>query len=220
MDTFVKTLRECLVKSEHIRLGDNTKQLSCGKAVRTPAENGCDKRASVAAVLRHNKNDRSLELLFIKRAVNPRDRWSGDVALPGGRQEMGETDLDTAIRETREEVGLNLTKGGFAFLGQLNDRVASRKGGRRLIVSAFVFLCEVGSDDRKCVDSRKDNVAIINGEIGAAWETLTLQAKEVAEAWWVDISSIINTQPRSKKVPAASSVPAIARSAILRVSQP
>jgi hypothetical protein len=78
--------------------------LSCGTtAVRTTekVESG-DRRASVALIIRHNVN--GLEILFIKRTENPKDPWSGDIALPGGRQDEGETDLETAIRECREEV--------------------------------------------------------------------------------------------------------------------
>jgi 8-oxo-dGTP pyrophosphatase MutT (NUDIX family) len=49
-----------------------------------------------------------MEILFLKRATNPTDRWSGDVAFPGGRQQQGETDKETAMRETLEEIGLDL----------------------------------------------------------------------------------------------------------------
>lgn len=37
-----------------------------------------------------------------------RDRWSGHVALPGGKLEAGETDLQAAVRECEEEVGISL----------------------------------------------------------------------------------------------------------------
>lgn len=60
-----------------------------------------------------------IELLVIKRADNPRDHWSGHMALPGGRWEPGDATLaDTAVRETREEVGVDLAAGG-RVLGRL-----------------------------------------------------------------------------------------------------
>lgn len=37
-----------------------------------------------------------------------RDKWSGDIALPGGRQELDETELQAAVRECQEEVGVSL----------------------------------------------------------------------------------------------------------------
>ncbi|KAG5458036.1 MAG: hypothetical protein BJ554DRAFT_1822 [Olpidium bornovanus] len=51
------------------------------------------------------------EILFIKRATRAGDRWSGHVAFPGGKQEPSETARQTAERETREELGLDLTVG-------------------------------------------------------------------------------------------------------------
>ena len=52
--------------------------------------------------------DGTLELLYIKRAVHVGDRWSGQVAFPGGKQEAGESDQQTAEREVVEEIGLHL----------------------------------------------------------------------------------------------------------------
>jgi 8-oxo-dGTP pyrophosphatase MutT (NUDIX family) len=51
-----------------------------------------------------------LELLFILRPDSPRDPWSGQVAFAGGKQDAadGGSDLATALRECREELGLDL----------------------------------------------------------------------------------------------------------------
>jgi len=87
------------------------------------------------------------EMFFILRATNAWDRWSGHVALPGGRQDVGESDLETATREVFEEVGLCLPglreaefsgcdTSSFECLGRLNDR-PSVPG---LSVATFVFL--------------------------------------------------------------------------------
>ena len=62
-----------------------------------------------------------LELLLIKRATYASDPWSGHVALPGGRQEPADpTLLHTAIRETREEVGVDISGHG-TVLGVLDE---------------------------------------------------------------------------------------------------
>ena len=64
-------------------------------------------RAAVALVLRDG--DSGIELLFIRRAEQPLDPWSGQMAFPGGRAEPGDADLvATAVRETREEIGVDL----------------------------------------------------------------------------------------------------------------
>ena len=43
--------------------------------------------------------------MFIKRTLSPRDPWSGNIAMPGGRADAddGDDDEATAIREVREE---------------------------------------------------------------------------------------------------------------------
>eukprot|EP01120_Amphizonella_sp_Union-15-10_P014255 TRINITY_DN6852_c0_g1_i1.p1 TRINITY_DN6852_c0_g1~~TRINITY_DN6852_c0_g1_i1.p1 ORF type:complete len:322 (-),score=57.09 TRINITY_DN6852_c0_g1_i1:105-926(-) len=82
-------------------------------------------------------NEGTLEIFYIKRAINPKDRWSGHVAFPGGRCEPGESDLQTAQRETKEEIGIDLSNTErFAYLGRLRDRIAST----RIRVAPLVFL--------------------------------------------------------------------------------
>ena len=70
-------------------------------------------RAAVAAILRDGgPGGEGAELFFIIRAEAPKDPWSGHIAFPGGRRDPeDETLLATAIRETREEVGIDLARG-------------------------------------------------------------------------------------------------------------
>jgi len=77
-----------------------------------------------------------LELLYIKRASRKGDPWSAQVAFPGGRTEAGDASpLETAVRETMEEVGLDCSGELCEFLGTLNMRHAARG----LVVHPFVF---------------------------------------------------------------------------------
>ncbi len=81
---------------------------------------GGERYAAVAAVFRAGADDHP-ELLMIKRADHEGDPWSGHVALPGGRMEPGDRDLQqTALRETWEETGIDIGRDGFV-LGQLDD---------------------------------------------------------------------------------------------------
>jgi len=74
--------------------------------------------AAVSMLLRDG--DEGLETLFIHRAVRAGDRWSGQIAFPGGRREPTDPDLiTTAIRETLEEIGVDLTQA--ERLGVLDD---------------------------------------------------------------------------------------------------
>jgi 8-oxo-dGTP pyrophosphatase MutT (NUDIX family) len=79
-----------------------------------------------------------LELLLIKRAEQPGDRWSGQMALPGGRREAADADLlATAIRETREEVGVSVRPGWL--LGELDDLRPRTPTLPPVLVRPYVF---------------------------------------------------------------------------------
>lgn len=79
-----------------------------------------------------------LEALFIRRAVRAGDPWSGHIGLPGGRREPGDADLlTTAIRETREEIGVSLPPA--ALLGALDDLEPSSPSLPPLMIRPFVF---------------------------------------------------------------------------------
>ncbi len=96
-------------------------------------------QAAVSMVLRH-RNGAGAEVLLIRRATHPKDPWSGHMALPGGRREDRDTSLlETAMRETREEVGLLLRRDGEP-IGSLRPVSAMARGKRTgLIVVPFVF---------------------------------------------------------------------------------
>jgi len=63
------------------------------------------------------------EVLFIKRASRKGDRWTGHVALPGGRRDPEDADdRAAAIRETEEEVGIVLNDTTCVNIGNLPQR--------------------------------------------------------------------------------------------------
>jgi 8-oxo-dGTP pyrophosphatase MutT (NUDIX family) len=83
--------------------------------------------------------DDGLAALFIRRAEHPHDFWSGHVAFPGGRAESGETSIETAVRETAEEVGLDLRLHG-EMLGGLDEIQAVGRGrAMALSIRPWVF---------------------------------------------------------------------------------
>lgn len=72
------------------------------------------------------------EILFIKRAGRVGDRWSGHTALPGGKRDPSdEDDRAAAIRETKEEVGLDLTRSDCFYAGNLPERVVTTTWGKK-----------------------------------------------------------------------------------------
>lgn len=105
--------------------------------------------AAVAAVLRVVEN--APELLFIRRALADGDPWSGHVAFPGGRSEPGDGSLEgTAVRETLEELALDLTTGHV--LGRLDDLAPRSRFLPAIIVRPFVA---VVPSDVQLVPSRE-----------------------------------------------------------------
>lgn len=70
------------------------------------------------------------ELLFIKRSSREGDRWTGHVALPGGKRDPeDEDDKATAIREAQEEIGMDLQTADMIFVGNLPERVVTTSFG-------------------------------------------------------------------------------------------
>nr|CCA23427.1 mutT/nudix family protein putative [Albugo laibachii Nc14] len=142
-------------------------------------------KASVAAILRwkERKSD-TLQLLFIRRADNEGDAWSGQIAFPGGRRQIKrsaealktnhsedwETSRETATRETFEEVGLKLDEPNVHWIGQFQP---IRTHLRSLYVTTEVFFVDEPAEDRNTV--------------------FTVQPKEVADVFWVEVKELYNS---------------------------
>lgn len=117
------------------------------------------RRAAVAMLL--HRQEPGLQMLFIERATHPKDPWSGNIGFPGGKVEHSDPDpRSTAERETREELGLDLST--CCYLGRLSD-----SNGTQLpvLLSCFVYAVAGGLPE------------------------LTINA-EVKDAFWVSLSDI------------------------------
>src|SRR5688572_303822 len=121
------------------------------------------REAAIALVLRLGALGEP-ELLMIKRAEADRDPWSGHVACPGGRKEPGDRDLaHTAMRETREETGIDLAGVG-RLLGTLDDLSPRTPVLPPIVIRPFVV--------------------VVPSEVEI------VQSREVAAAFWVPLSSL------------------------------
>jgi 8-oxo-dGTP pyrophosphatase MutT (NUDIX family) len=111
--------------------------LTAKLAARAPPERASDPActgAAVAALLAAEPES----VLLIRRAERAGDRWSGQLAFPGGRSSPGDADLAaTARRETLEEVGIDLA--GAALLGMLDDLAPRTPVLPPMLVRPFVF---------------------------------------------------------------------------------
>jgi 8-oxo-dGTP pyrophosphatase MutT (NUDIX family) len=115
-------------------------QLSLGES--RPPEDG-RKRAAVAALL--HDEPAGPRVLLMKRIERVGDPWSGHISLPGGRHDARDPDLlATAIRETHEELGIDLA--GARLLGNLPRLQPFTSGPSGMEVTPFVFLTQAAVD--------------------------------------------------------------------------
>lgn len=79
------------------------------------------------------------EVLFIKRATVAGDPWSGHMAFPGGHKDDTDDNLvEAAMRETKEEIGLDLTNSRF-ISALSHQRAAPRGKTVDMLVAPYVF---------------------------------------------------------------------------------
>lgn len=124
-------------------------------------EPGGRAHASVALIVHEQPS--GLNILVIERSTDENDLWSGQIALPGGRSEPSDKGpRDTAERETREELGLDLS--AAQFLGRLSDIAP---GGLKIVVSCLVYAVRQHPD-------------------------LRLDKEEIAAAFWVPVREFNN----------------------------
>jgi len=124
------------------------------------------------------------EVLFIKRAARTGDRWTGHVALPGGRRDPEDADdYAAAVRETEEEVGLELTEENAIPVGNLPQRLVTASWGTTplMILCPYIFL------------------------LTASNPTLRLQPSEVASAHWVPLRLLLDPRLRTYEAADVSS---------------
>ncbi len=127
------------------------------------------KEAAVALILRAGA---PVDLLLIRRAEMEGDPWSGHMALPGGRRDPEDPDsIGTAVRETVEEIGLDLNSRG-RYLGKLSDLVPGNPRLPPLRIIPHVFaIRDAGS--------------------------LQLSTREVEEVVWAPLESL--TDPETNR---------------------
>ncbi len=102
-----------------------------------PSDDDGVRRAAVAALLHDAPSPRVLLMKRVERAGDP---WSGHISLPGGGYQTEDPDLlATAIRETHEELGIELSPD--TLLGSLAPLGPRSAGPIPIQVTPFVFRC-------------------------------------------------------------------------------
>jgi 8-oxo-dGTP pyrophosphatase MutT (NUDIX family) len=116
------------------------------------------------------------EVLFIKRASRKGDRWTSHIALPGGKRDpIDEDDRAAAVRESWEEVGMDLDKYAVSC-GNLPQRIVTTHWGKKplLVLCPYVFMVTTHETP-----------------------PLKLQPSEVAATHWVPLRSLLSPAQRT-----------------------
>lgn len=154
----------------------NSQTLEKLSTVLRPVTDEQDANTAVAIILKESGND--FEILLVRRTHNPKDPWSGQMALPGGKREAKDDDLkDTVIRETFEETGIELRDS--RFLGVTSALKIESKSNLRILPFVTVLKREqeiklccseletyVWMTVEKIVQSR-GRIEIMQGEVSA-----------------------------------------------------
>ena len=144
---------------------------------------GHEKGAGVAIVLAGRAGAPSI--CFIERVERAGDRWSGDVAFPGGWAQDDDGGLKfTAMRETFEEVGIELSLEQHIACLPTSSIPAARAGSTGYL-GASVFY------------------------VGEAIPRLTPDPKELADAFWVPCSHLADSTNATTIDWAGSDMPAV-----------
>ncbi len=134
------------------------------KQLRKPS----DEQKANAAVALLLKGKTNPSALFVKRVQNPKDPWSGQIALPGGKRDPTDNDLkDTAIRETLEETNINL--GRCDFLGAMNAKESTPRPDIRVL--PFVVILDHDP-------------------------TITLNEKELENHFWIPLQKLAKNRTK------------------------
>ena len=113
------------------------------------------------------------KVLLIKRGKAPR---AGDWGLPGGMQDTGETIIETAIREAREETGLEIEPLGIVTA--LDNIVRDAKGKVEFHYTVVDVAAESHEGEPAAQDDAKD----------VRWATL----EEVEElCGWPEVARVV-----------------------------
>jgi len=111
----IENIRRALLKNlpgeeSHLRM------LPKNRTLKAPEDRNILKHSSVLLLLFPENGN--LKICLIKRPMHMKHH-AGQIALPGGRIEKGETAIETALRETNEEIGIDTSS--IEILGSLSE---------------------------------------------------------------------------------------------------
>ena len=125
------------------------------------------KLAAVAIIL--FQEDQKLKFFLTRRTSNV-DHHKGEISLPGGAQDKGESFKDTSLRESEEEIGINIP---LELIGKLTPLYAPVSG---FLIHPYVWY----SKDKPCTTVNENEVESIHDiSLNELQDDTTLSTKSV-----------------------------------------
>jgi 8-oxo-dGTP diphosphatase len=118
------------------------------------------------------------KVLLVKRAKPPRQNEWG---LPGGAQKLGETVMEAAVREAREETGLDIAPLGIVTA--LDAVTRDKKGGIEYHYTLIEVAAEAGMDEEGGGKARAGSDAL-----EVRWATLE-EAEKLCQ--WPEVARVM-----------------------------
>lgn len=74
----------------------------------------------------------------------------GELKLPGGGQDPGETDTDTLTREVKEETGFTVIPESVRPFGYIEEKRLSTREKMVWRQISYLYFCDIGSEQTEC----------------------------------------------------------------------
>ncbi|CAD8113281.1 unnamed protein product [Paramecium sonneborni] len=126
------------------------------------------------------QDQQDIQILYIQRQNSKQDQYSGEIAFPGGKCDGDETDLQAAIREVHEEVGINLNELECYYVCRLSKNAFMKKTRNNKYLYCSAFIIAINDPERRT-------------------DKMRLSQNEVQEAKWIELSYFDNPIKKTKK---------------------
>jgi len=155
------------------------------------------RRAAVLIALFHDGETWRLPLIL--RTEDGRVH-SGQVSLPGGRLKVGETDEEGALREAREEVGLDPAR--VTIIGRLTP--VPIPVSRHLVVPVLGLIASDGVGEASTGVAQVRVPASSRSLEDRGWDRLpwsvSLQEREVQDLFTIDLDQLLDPRLREREM--------------------
>lgn len=132
------------------------------------------KHIYIASAVILNTNN---ELLLVRK------KGSNYYQLTGGKIDSNETEIQTVIREIKEEIGLSISMGELTYLGEHETQAVNEA---ETIVHGSIFIVQVTNDFIPTIANEIEEYAWLNKENYTQYTWAHL-AEEFVQPWWLQL---------------------------------